>query len=336
MSIRPWGVILAGGDGTRLRELSRLVSGDNRPKQFCTLFGNTSLLERTRARLAPTIAHDRTIFAVVRDHERFYRSELADVDESRIVVQPANRGTAAAIIYSLVRLERLDHDPLVAFFPADHYFANEEDFAQNVENAFDEARRHPELLVLLGAKPEKAETGYGWIEPGAPMEIGGKGSSLTFRVRRFWEKPSAPVAEQLLDSGCLWNTFVIVGRARTFFETIEAAAPRTLKTFRALRNATAKQEEMQRAAELYAAMPSGDFSREVLTRCPDRLAVLQMNDVGWGDLGTPAGVVDAIGKTRPAAGQRDEFNDWLAGYRSQLDRARLHPAGAQSVARGGH
>src|ERR1700722_14674691 len=120
MSFRPWGVILAGGEGTRLKTLSRSISGDNRPKQFCTLFGSKSLLAGTRGRLAPAISPDRMVFVVVRDHERYYRPELADVDERRIVVQPANRGTTAAIIYSLLRLTRLEKDPVVAFFPADH------------------------------------------------------------------------------------------------------------------------------------------------------------------------------------------------------------------------
>lgn len=107
MSIRPWGVILAGGDGTRLKALSRIVSGDNRPKQFCAMFGTRSLLARTRGRLEPAISPDRMIYAVVRSHEPFYQPELADVEESRIVVQPSNRGTTAAIIYSLLRLLRL-------------------------------------------------------------------------------------------------------------------------------------------------------------------------------------------------------------------------------------
>jgi mannose-1-phosphate guanylyltransferase len=127
---RPWGVILAGGDGTRLKDLSRLISGDNRPKQFCALFGGSSLLARTRGRLAPAISPDRMLFVVVKDHERFYLPELADVDQSRIVVQPANRGTTAAIVYSLLRLIRFEGDPIAAFFPADHHYADETQFAR--------------------------------------------------------------------------------------------------------------------------------------------------------------------------------------------------------------
>src|SRR5580658_6910491 len=185
MNFRPWGVVLAGGDGTRLKTVSRLVSGDNRPKQFCALFGTRSLLARTRGRLAPAISQDRMLFAVVRNHEPFYQPELADVEESRIVVQPRNRGTTAAIIYSLLRLTRLEKDPIVAFFPADHHFEDEMQFARALDGAFDAVHKNPRSLVLLGARADKADVEYGWIEPGRrvdPAENARSGSPSVFRV----------------------------------------------------------------------------------------------------------------------------------------------------------
>jgi mannose-1-phosphate guanylyltransferase len=294
MSLRPWGVILAGGDGMRLKAVSRLVSGDNRPKQFCTLFGSRSLLARTRGRLAPAISSDRMIFAVVRDHEPFYQPELADVEESRIVVQPANRGTTAAIIYSLLRLTRLEKDPIVAFFPSDHHFADEIQFARAVDAAFEEVHKDPLSLVLLGARADKAEVEYGWIEPRLPIDNDPGGSPSVFRVNRFWEKPSIATARALLSRGCLWNTFVIAGQARSFLEVIESTIPDALEFLRPLGRTVSRDEETERAARLYESLPTGDFSREVLTRCPDRLAVLRMEGAGWGDLGTPEGVLAAI------------------------------------------
>ena len=320
MSFRPWGVILAGGDGTRLKEVSRLVSGDNRPKQFCALFGGRSLLARTRGRLAPAISPDRMIFAVVGSHEQFYQADLADVDESMIVAQPANRGTTAAIIYSLLRLTRLEKDPIVAFFPADHHFANETAFARALEGAFEVVHNRPELLVLLGAKAEKAEVEYGWIEPGPPIGCDHGSSPRVFRVNRFWEKPSAATAQALMSSGCLWNTFVIVGRARTFLHVLESAVPDTLESFRPITDCRSEGEESARAAALYEALPAGDFSREVLTRYPERLAVLRMDGAGWGDLGTPEGVLAAIQKAAPVPHPPpNAFSAWLAAYRHRLE-----------------
>lgn len=300
MSFLPWGVILAGGEGTRLKPLSRLLAGDNRPKQFCVLFGNKSLLGRTRDRLAPSISHDRMLFAVVREHERYFRNELADVDQSRIVVQPGNRGTTAAIIYSLLRLKRIETDPIVAFFPSDHHFADETQFARAVDRAFEVVRRHADLLVVAGAEATQAEVEYGWIEPGASVEDA-SGALPVFRVERFREKPPAAVAQVLLRSGCLWNTFVIAGRVRTFLDILEATVPQAVMPLHALAARMPPDEEARRAARVYEQIAASDFSSDVLTYCADRLAVVRMEGAGWDDLGTPERVRRTMRKAAGAA-----------------------------------
>jgi mannose-1-phosphate guanylyltransferase len=340
MNLRPWGIILAGGDGTRLQAVSRMISGDNRPKQYCALFGNRSLLARTRGRLAPAISQDRMIFAVVSNHEQFYQPELADVDESRIVVQPSNRGTTAAIIYSLLRLTRIEKDPLVAFFPVDHHFADEMQFARAVDGAFETVHKHPDLLVLLGARAEKAEVEYGWIEPGERVNAPDndrRSSPRVFLVNRFWEKPSAATAETLLNRGCLWNTFVTAGRARTFLRILEFMVPDALKSFQPIADARHREEEMARAAALYDSLPAGDFSREVLARCPEKLAVLRMDGAGWGDLGTPQGVLAAMRNQAPATpvpptAPPNAFGSWLAAYRHRLEEVCRQAAGEPASA----
>src|SRR6185437_16503819 len=93
----PWGVVLAGGEGVRLRPLSRLIAGDDRPKQFCRIFGDRTLLAQTRARLAPVVEDDHTLFVVTKSHEPYYREELKGVHSSRLIAQPKNKGTGAAI-----------------------------------------------------------------------------------------------------------------------------------------------------------------------------------------------------------------------------------------------
>lgn len=148
----PWAVILAGGDGVRLRPLTRLISGDDRPKQFCPIFGGRSLLAHTRTRLAGMASVDRTLFVVTRAHERFYLPELHDVDPHRIVVQPVNRGTGTAVAYALLRIIHDDPCAVVAFFPSDHYYSDESRFQSAVESAVAIAAEHRESLVLLGAE----------------------------------------------------------------------------------------------------------------------------------------------------------------------------------------
>src|SRR5258708_24370376 len=92
-----WAVLLAGGDGTRLQSLTFKIAGDSRPKQFCSFFGGESLLAQTRVRLESLIHVDRELFFVTRAHETYYRAELRNVNDWRIIPQPPHRGPGDAV-----------------------------------------------------------------------------------------------------------------------------------------------------------------------------------------------------------------------------------------------
>src|SRR5262245_39020118 len=111
-----WAVILAGGDGTRLKRLTRKIAGDERPKQFCSFLGSQTLLEEAKNRAALELSRDRTLYVVNRAHEDFYASSLAREPAQNILVQPSNRGTAPAILYSVLRIAAVDPKALVACF----------------------------------------------------------------------------------------------------------------------------------------------------------------------------------------------------------------------------
>ena len=138
-----WGVILAGGDGTRLRSLTRIISGDERPKQFCRILGDESLLERTVKRVEMGIPRNNILLSVTRTHERFYSYLYDKFDRSRFAEQPANLGTAPAILYSLLRIAKVDPEASVTFFPSDHYLSDDEIFMKQVEAVFEGVERQP-------------------------------------------------------------------------------------------------------------------------------------------------------------------------------------------------
>jgi mannose-1-phosphate guanylyltransferase len=178
---RRWGVLLAGGDGTRLQKLTRLICGDDRPKQFCPLFGNETLLEDTRKRAERSISREQILVPLTRSHRAFYLQEPG-IRPSQRIVQPANKGTAPPILYSLLSIEQNDDEAIVAILPCDHYYSEEPAFTAALECAFDIAAQHPGSVVLLGEFPRSPEVDYGWIELGP--SVGGAGGHW-FHVRGF-------------------------------------------------------------------------------------------------------------------------------------------------------
>ncbi len=289
---RRWGVILAGGDGTRLRALTKRITGDDTPKQFCPLLGRETLLEQTRRRVAPAIPPEQSLVVVTRTHERFYSSHLADVPAEQILVQPTNQGTAPAILYSLLRLAGERLNDAVAFFPSDHYFSDEITFMDHVEAAFGAVAARPEMIVLLGMTPTEPETGYGWIEPDGPPP--GRSPGAVSRVRRFWEKPRPALARSLLGRGCLWNSFVMVGRVSAFLEMTRRAVPDLYDAFAARRRTLGTRAEEGALRTLYRHVPPVNFSREVLAKRPGDLSVLRVGEVGWSDWGEPGRVLSTL------------------------------------------
>ena len=185
-----WGVILAGGDGKRLLPLTRRIAGDNRPKQFCAIMDGETLLAQTRCRVERMVQPRHTLLVVTETHERFYSDQLNDVPSSSLLVQPCNRGTTPAILYSLVRLRESDPSAIVGFFPSDHHFADDEALIAHVDSAFEAAESSSGRVVLLGIKPSSPEVAYGWIEPGASLtdhriRRGVRGQPVLGEAQRF-------------------------------------------------------------------------------------------------------------------------------------------------------
>jgi mannose-1-phosphate guanylyltransferase len=280
----PWSLILAGGDGVRLRPLTRAIAGDPRPKQFCPLLDGETLLERTRRRVDLLARFDRQVIVVTRAHEPYYQPLVRDLAPGRLVVQPDNRGTAAGLLYPLLRIHDLAGDVPVLIFPSDHFVDDDIAFVSAAAVALDGVRSRPELVVLLGIGPDTAESEYGWIEAdGRPLTPDGP---LVFPVRRFWEKPSPALAVRLLRRGCLWNSFVMAGRVSAFLELIGTEAPDLTTAFEPLRRAIGGTRESEEAERVYAVVPSLCFSERVLVPAAPRLGVVRVDGVEWSDLGS--------------------------------------------------
>jgi len=292
--LNPWAVILAGGDGTRLRSFTRTITGDERPKQFCPIVYGRTLLDQTRDRVASSVSQDQTLLVLTKSHEPYYKQLTANLSHNLLLVQPENKGTAAAIIYALMRIAWKSPEATVAIFPSDHYFSDDAAFMSHVESAFDTTRTRPAIVTLLGITPESPEVEYGWIEPKA--SILGKLPRAISRVRRFWEKPSANLANDLMKRGCLWNSFVMVGRVDAFLRMARRTLPELCDFFAAIVPSFETPTESSQLRELYSWIPSTNFSQEVLAMRPDDLAVMRVEKVGWSDLGEPSRVLTTLAR----------------------------------------
>ncbi|HYO83799.1 MAG TPA: sugar phosphate nucleotidyltransferase [Bryobacteraceae bacterium] len=283
-----WAVLLAGGDGTRVRSLTARIEGDTRPKQFCRLLGDESLLTQTRRRLNPLFDPNRMLTVVTKQHERFYARELGDQPKAAIIAQPEDRGTGVAIARAMltIHLER-DSDAIVAVFPCDHHYADEPALLKVLEYGISAVKANPNQIVLVGAEPTYPEPDYEWIEP-AQVATDRSGLAAVPLVR-LWDKANLATAQELMRRGCIWNTFVSIGRVSTFIEALCEGVPSTMLIL------TAGIRAGDLAAS-YRLSPRVHFCRNVLAAQPERVLIIRDAMSGWTDLGTPGRILEALSR----------------------------------------
>jgi mannose-1-phosphate guanylyltransferase len=299
-----WAILLAGGDGRHLRSLTQRITGDSRPKQFCPVLAGETLLEGTRRRVSLTVRPDRQVVSLTLTHADYYGDLAQTMLPGRLVVQPANRGTAPAILYAALAVRNLAGDVPVAIFPTDHNVTDDRAFMRHVEAAVEVSRLLPGRVVLLGIEPSRAEPEYGWIEQ-APQQWIVNGTVI-HTIRRFWEKPDPRLTQTLFEQGCLWNSFVMIGTVRGFLELIRSTLPTLSARFEPLARAVGHPREFEVAEVVYENTPRLSFSEDVLARAPRRLLTLPVADSEWCDLGSPSRVLASLLRTGRRPG-------WLTG-----------------------
>lgn len=285
-----WSVVLAAGAGERL---SRVTGGI--PKQFWRPTGTKSLVEHTLARLTPICPGSRTVI-VVSDHQRDHVRRWPDAEkQGRIVFQPEERGTAAGVLFGLLSVLTAEPAAVVAVTPADHGVENPDAFRRGISKAVDHVQRHGGV-VLFGVEPAAAQSDYGWIS------LADRRVNVIQPVRSFVEKPPAEVARRLLKEGAVWNTLVIVARARELFRLCRRQLPVIAPAFvAALTLPSGTREKFLRAR--YVEFPAHDLCRDVLMRASGLLAYTWPASIGWSDLGTPERLDNWL-RTAPTADER--------------------------------
>jgi mannose-1-phosphate guanylyltransferase len=228
----------------------------------------------------------------LREHLGYLESKFAGAPAPRLLVQPSDLGTAAAILLAAHRISWWDPQAIIALSPSDHFVSEESAFMDHVAGVVVTVEQHPESMILLGAQPTDPDTEYGWIEPGEPLDQTAVGP--LYRVRRFWEKPTLETARTCLAGGGLWNTFVAVAKASTLIDLGRQWLPDLHHQLVHLSQFADTANETRAMQETYRAMQRVNFSKAVLDRCPPCLVVSRLPALTWCDWGTPERVLKSL------------------------------------------
>ncbi|HEX5185206.1 MAG TPA: sugar phosphate nucleotidyltransferase [Allosphingosinicella sp.] len=283
-------VILSGGAGKRLWPLSRL----GRTKQFVSLGGEGSLLRQTAERVSDEDRFAAPMIVAAEEDEEAIVAELAGLGPPRLILEPGPRGTAAAV--ALAAAEAAEED-LLLVLPSDHAIGDTAAFLDAVERAAPAAAEG--WLVTFGIRPDRPETGYGYISRGRALADG------LFEAAAFVEKPPHEMAELFLAHGDHdWNAGIFLFRADAMTAALGLHAPEVLAGVRAsLAAARREGTRLSLDGEAFAAIPAISIDRAVMEKA-DRVAVLPVT-MGWSDLGS----WDAV----HALGPRDANGNLLSG-----------------------
>jgi mannose-1-phosphate guanylyltransferase len=319
-----WALILAAGEGSRLRSLTTTRGGVAIPKQFCSLNGGRSLLQEALRRAGAVSDVSRTCAIVAAQHRRWWEVPLFHLPDANVIAQPANRGTAHGILLPLLHIAARDPDAVIVLLPADHHVADEAVFAESLRAATRLAHADRSSVYLLGVEPDAPDTELGYILPARG------GTRHASSVARFIEKPALDRAQSLLDQGALWNVFVLAASASALLGMFQRRFPQTVAQFR---EALAIDFDTHGLAieDLYELLPMTDFSRDVMEGQEELLKVLPVPSCGWTDLGTPQRVEATI-RRLPGIDLRLPRGDHAAQLSLAAQHARLAFAAARTHA----
>ncbi|MDV4149335.1 mannose-1-phosphate guanylyltransferase [Clostridium sp. AL.422] len=271
-----YGLILAGGKGTRLYPLSRSA----RPKQFLKVINNKSFLQNTVDRVSPLISKENIYIVTNKEYEDKVKVELDNINSNNIFTEPMNKETATCIGLSAVKLLKKDNDAIMVVLPSDHHIENEKLYIETLSQAVEIANRK-RGIVTLGITPTRAETGYGYIEMGQRVLA----DVPTYKVARFTEKPNSEVAKDFLLKGSyLWNSGMFIFRADAILREIEKYLPKLYRSLMEIYKHLGEEDEEDVITEQYSLIDGISIDFGVMQKT--RKGYVIKSDFIWDDIGS--------------------------------------------------
>lgn len=291
-------VILAGGRGTRFWPLSR----KRRAKQLLALDGKQTMIQQTVARLLP-LAPAKSFWVITNgDLRPAILRQLPKLPPQQVMAEPVGRNTAPAIGLAAFLLLRRDPDAVLGLFPSDHVIANPDEFRGTLNKGIAIAAVGGNIVVL-GIRPTRPETGYGYIEAGAPDPQG------VLRVRRFTEKPDLARARQFVDAGnYLWNSGMFLWRANTLGDVLREHLPKTAPILEKIAAAYGTRKFAETFRKLYPECENISIDYAVLeprsAKGEGQSHIFCLpSEFGWNDLGSWTALHEHhVAKSKPEHG----------------------------------
>ncbi len=275
MQEKPYIVIMAGGIGSRFWPYSR----HDRPKQFLDILGTgRTLLQMTYDRFQEISSSNKVYVVTNKHYFDLVKEQLPELDEKQILTEPLRRNTAACIAYASYKINKIDRNATILVAPADHLITQEKKFQLAVEKAII-AAQSMERLITMGIKPNRAETGYGYIQ-----YLEQEGEEI-FKVKTFTEKPNVKLANTFLESGdFVWNSGMFVWKASSLISAYEKYMPDVAEVFNEGIEFFGNDGESDFINKAYSLLKNISIDNGIMEQS-DKVYVIPA-DFGWSDLGS--------------------------------------------------
>lgn len=271
-------VIMAGGVGTRFWPFSR----DLKPKQFLDILNTGSTLLQDTVNRFEGLCPRENIIIVTNENHRELVSEQVDIPPENILAEPMRRNTAPCIAYAAFTVHHRNPDALMVVSPADHLIKDEKKFREVIEEAFNFVSTR-KVLLTLGMRPDRPETGYGYIQANVKKAVSGFRNLM--EVKTFTEKPNREMAQIFLDSGdFFWNSGIFIWPVKEIMRSFESHLPDIYTTFEEYRGYIGTKDEEKVIGRVYSECSSISIDYGIMEKAEN--VYVKCTDFGWSDLGT--------------------------------------------------
>lgn len=255
-------VIMAGGIGSRFWPYSR----KSKPKQFLDFFGmGRTLLQQTFDRYSKIVPEENIFVATNSQYKDLVKEQLPQLNQEQILLEPARRNTAPCVAWASAHISKMEPDANIIVAPADHLILKEGEFIEAIMKGLDFVAQSPQLLTL-GIKPNRPETGYGYIQ------VADKKQGDFYKVKTFIEKPQLEFAQVFIESDeFFWNSGIFLWKASTILEAFHAHMPDMY-------------EKIMNDDKDFESWPNISIDYGIMEKADN--VYVQLCDFGWADLGT--------------------------------------------------